>query len=636
MGNRNVDRLETSDLRHQTSDIGLETSDFRLQSHVPRPTSHVSRLTSHVSRLMSHVSRLTSHVSRLTSHVSYLSSLVTRYSLLVTILSCILCLVSFHAFADSSLELTSDIIDSVLKSAKLKEEIHLSGPTLDELVEAHPGLSGLKQISVKTYQMATPLDYIRMQNVVMSYTERLTEKGWQLIMLRTDGGTTALIYGEGEIRENLLIVLISPSELSEMHLAGEIELAALGDLRDVILESMPDFDKSVSSSVFRWSGTPPSQPVGSDVERLEELLKTKADQMPLDVNLEIRYQLAMQYQEDRQYEKALEQYNYIISVPNAPEWVLARSYYGAAQSSIQTGNLSDAGRYYELLLEKFGTEYELSPLAMDFLERIRKSQDRSSRAEMQMETADEIFSKAGDYEEAIKLYKQIADSNPYTSYAASALLKMGIAYGYLNQLEKKVEIFEKAIKDYPSALNYLYLAKSFQENGEYEEAIKYYETVINEYKNASKWHYTDAYIGAGESSEALGLYEQAKDYYKKLLETPGLYESPKIASVEKKLLKIERGDSLPFLGLGFRHTGAFKGAYIVTVFKNGPCSAAGIQPGDVLRSIDSKPTPNPRSVIKIIGGKKIGDTVTLLIQRSGEVMEKIPVTLTKTPEKLER
>ncbi len=556
-------------------------------------------------------------------------------SYILCLVSCVLSLVSSNVFADSSLELTSDIIDSVLKSAKLKEEIHLSGATLDKLVEAHPGLSGLKQISIKTYQMTTPLDYDGTENVVMSYTERLMEKDWQLIMRRTDGNRTVLIYVEGEIRENLLIVLISPSELSEMHLAGEIELAALGDLRDVVLQSMPDFGESVSTWVSRWSGTSPSQQISSDVERLEKLLETNADQMSLDANLEIRHRLATEYQQKREYGKALEQYNYIISVPDAPKWALERSYYGAAQASIQSGNVSDARRYYELLLEKFGTESELGPLAMDYLEQIGKTQDRSSQAERQMETADEIFSKAGDYEEAIKLYKQILDSKPDSSSAASALLKMGIAYGYLNQLEKKIEVFEKAIKDYPSATNYLYLAKSYQENGEYAEAIKYYETIIKEYKNASKWQYTDAYIGAGESSEALGLYEQAKDYYRKLLETPGLYESPKIASVEKKLLKIERGDSLPFLGLGFRHTGAVKGAYIVTVFKNGPCAAAGIQPGDVLRSIDSEPTPNPRSVIKIIGGKKIGDTVTLLIQRSGEDME-IPVTLTETPEKLER
>jgi len=339
------------------------------------------------------VGRLETSDTRLQSHVSYLSSLVTRYSLLVTILSCVLLLVSFHAFADSSLELTSDIINSVLKSAKLKEEIHLSGPTLDKLVEAHPGLSGLKQISIKTYQITMPLDYSGTENVIMSYTERLMEKDWQLIMRRTDGDRTALIYREAEIRENLLIILINPSELSEMHLAGEIELAALGDLRDVILKSMPDFDKSVSSRIFRWSGTSPSQPVGSDVERLEEMLRTKAEQMPLDVNLEIRYQLAMEYQESRQYEKALEQYNYIISVPNAPEWVLARSYYGAAQSNIQTGNVDDAKRYYELLLEKFGTEYELSPLAMDFLEQIGKTQDRSSRAEMQMDLAKPAITK---------------------------------------------------------------------------------------------------------------------------------------------------------------------------------------------------------------------------------------------------
>jgi serine protease Do len=81
-----------------------------------------------------------------------------------------------------------------------------------------------------------------------------------------------------------------------------------------------------------------------------------------------------------------------------------------------------------------------------------------------------------------------------------------------------------------------------------------------------------------------------------------------------------------------------EGAPIVTVFENGPCKEAGVQPGDVLLAIDSKPTPNARSVIRIIGWEKnIGDEVTLLIRREGEDEDiEVSVTLTGTPAKLER
>jgi len=191
------------------------------------------------------------------------------------------------------------------------------------------------------------------------------------------------------------------------------------------------------------------------------------------------------------------------------------------------------------------------------------------------------------------------------------------------------------VNEYPSVNNHRYLAMAYQEAGRYADALEQYKTIINDYSGARDWDYIEAYRGAADSLEALGMMEKAKDYYRELTEKFAHISSPTLAAVEKKLIIMERGDSVPFLGLGFRHTGAVKGAYIVTVFKNGPCKAAGIRPGDVLRAIDSQSTPNPRAVVKIIGEKNIGDEVKLLIQSDGNQME-ISVTLIKKPEKLER
>jgi len=259
----------------------------------------------------------------------------------------------------------------------------------------------------------------------------------------------------------------------------------------------------------------------------------------------------------------------------------------------------------------------------------------SEAGEGLLDSADSLIRRSGDYEGAIKIYTDIINSMPNSEYESSALLRMGVAYGMLGDADKKIETFEKLVKEYPRASHHIYLGQAYQEMESRDKALNQYSIVTEEYKNAPTWSVLDAYLGAGECWENMGDNKVAMEYYTRLMARPDLPESPRLTAAQKRLLEMEHGGILPFLGLGFRHTGSVKGAKIVTVFKNGPCANKGIVPEDVLIAIDSQPVSNPRDVIKIVGGKKVGAQITLTVRRKDEDME-IPVVLVERPAELER
>ncbi|MBD3182026.1 tetratricopeptide repeat protein [Candidatus Poribacteria bacterium] len=555
-------------------------------------------------------------------------------------------LVSQNTIADPILEITKDIVYEYAESAKLREEINLSGITLEEIVGDRTGFSHLDKILMKSYEIPIPVTYSRMEEIVEKYAEKMMDEEWNPILRRVDGDKILLIFGKEEnwVRDNLFIVLVSPSEISEMLLDGEIPLSSLDELRSMILESMPDFRQPLRDVLAPRSS--PSQQMDFTLRALEEALEESKESTPM----EIRYRLALEYQKLGRYAEALEQFNYITKSDETPEWIALETYHGAAQCSVQMGDLESAKRYYRIMLERFGTKHRLSAVALDFLERVEFVQDRSEHAERLMQMADDVYRKGNNHEEAIKLYEDVIKSAPPGSYyASSALLRKAMIYSELNMLWRQIEVLEKAVENYPSAVNHLYLGKAYEADKRYPEALEQYDKVIKEYRNAPKWNLVDAYLGTAETLESFAeamrennenekadeMLEKAKKYYKELLKLPGLYEDPRITNVEKRIITMEKGDAMPFMGLGFRHTGAIKGAHIVTVFKNGPCADSGIMRGDVLKAIDSEQTPNPRAVIKIMGEKKIGDTVTLHIERDEKPMQ-FKVTLIEKPEKLKR
>jgi len=520
---------------------------------------------------------------------------------------------------------------------KLKEEINIEGATLNELVVKVPSLSELKQIALKTYEVPEPMTEGDMEAISEGYRARLSDDDWRMIMKGMNRDRLVMIFSlekEG-IREKLQVILISSSEISELVLTGKIDILALQELRDAILSSVPEFENLQRIANIFGTGTSPSQDAGSSVERWNEIISKYPDRVPP----ELYYHLALAYEQEEDFKMALSKYDMVTQMANVPEWILVKAYYGAGWASERMGNISNAKRYYQDLLDRFskweGQEKDYLAAAEAALRRIDMGITEPQSTKALMEKADYWFHNARNYDTAIDAYSRIVNTMPNSSYAETALLKIGLAYGHLKQPEKQIEALERAAKDYPGAISHIYLGMAYQDMEKYDEAIKQYDTAINSYKDSTDLLMANAYYKAAGILQGLGRNEEAKSYYKRLLDKYGNQNTAIIADAEKEFLKLEKGGSLPFLGLGFRYTGAVEGAYIVTVFKNGPSSAAGVQRGDVLLAIDSKSIPDPSAVVRLIASKNVGDKVMLTIRRGEEKME-IPVILIETPEKLER
>ena len=192
--------------------------------------------------------------------------------------------VPYCVFADP------DIIDEVLRPGKLKEEINLTGATLREFVGDDPALSGLEEISLKTYILPTTPDDPTIQSlpdahetdedwwtilvraISTEYRTQVTDEGWQAIRHSIDRGSSVFIGGKEKdgVRDRLKIIIIDPPEFSEMHLIGVIELSALNRLRSVIAQSMPSFDEARPA---RSADSPSQRPSQTDAEWRETIRK---------------------------------------------------------------------------------------------------------------------------------------------------------------------------------------------------------------------------------------------------------------------------------------------------------------------------------------------------------------------------
>jgi len=73
------------------------------------------------------------------------------------------------------------------------------------------------------------------------------------------------------------------------------------------------------------------------------------------------------------------------------------------------------------------------------------------------------------------------------------------------------------------------------------------------------------------------------------------------------------------------------GALVQSVEKNSPASRAGIQDGDVIRSIDGKAIRNYDEVSRIIGAKKVGATAKMEILRNNTVKKQVTVKIGDRP-----
>jgi putative serine protease PepD len=72
------------------------------------------------------------------------------------------------------------------------------------------------------------------------------------------------------------------------------------------------------------------------------------------------------------------------------------------------------------------------------------------------------------------------------------------------------------------------------------------------------------------------------------------------------------------------------GATVANVQPGSPAESAGIQQGDVIKTIDGKAVSSSEDVVSAISGRKAGDRVTLEIERNGSARS-VQVTLGQQP-----
>jgi len=92
-----------------------------------------------------------------------------------------------------------------------------------------------------------------------------------------------------------------------------------------------------------------------------------------------------------------------------------------------------------------------------------------------------------------------------------------------------------------------------------------------------------------------------------------------------------QGQQTPWLGVYFvRASGGVTIAYVIA---DSPADTAGLQRGDVIKAVDGTTIGTPKDFSDQIGAKKVGDTITLSIDRNGQTQD-VTATLAARPEPL--
>jgi len=94
----------------------------------------------------------------------------------------------------------------------------------------------------------------------------------------------------------------------------------------------------------------------------------------------------------------------------------------------------------------------------------------------------------------------------------------------------------------------------------------------------------------------------------------------------------------PFLGVNYylytedeaKLRGLPPGAFVISVVKNSGADSAGVKAGDVISAIDGQKLVEERSLAKIIASRKVGDTITLTVDRDGTILT-LQATLGELP-----
>jgi len=245
-----------------------------------------------------------------------------------------------------------------------------------------------------------------------------------------------------------------------------------------------------------------------------------------------QYNVAYIYLNTSNYSQAIEEFQTVINRYPGTDYA-ARSQYNIGDAYYNAGEYNRAIDAYKKVLDNYprsryiieainGIQYaQLSSGGQDsssvILEEFLGDNPQSSTADrLRYRQAETVF-QTGDYEGAIREFRQYLRVTNSDDLAPQAYSNLGESYRQLGQIDRAISSYQTIVDDYlgdsqvPSALTSLGLL--YYEIGEFETSHTYFDQLLSTANRFAQ----EAYIGMGNASLALGKLETAREEYESTL-----------------------------------------------------------------------------------------------------------------------
>lgn len=245
-----------------------------------------------------------------------------------------------------------------------------------------------------------------------------------------------------------------------------------------------------------------------------------------------QYNIAYIYLNNSNFSQAVEEFQTVINRYPGTEWA-ARSQYNIGDAFYNAGEYDRAIAAYKKVLDDYprsryiieainGIQYaQLSSGGQDsssvILEDFLGSNPQSSTADQLRFRQAETAFETGDYEGAVREFRQYLRVTNSDRLAPRAYANLGESYRQLGDLDKAKSSYQTILDDYPndeqvpSALTSLGLL--YSTTGDHMKSREYFEQLLRQGNRYDQ----EAYIGMANASLSLGELERAREEYEEAL-----------------------------------------------------------------------------------------------------------------------
>ena len=245
-----------------------------------------------------------------------------------------------------------------------------------------------------------------------------------------------------------------------------------------------------------------------------------------------QYNIAYIYLNSDNYSQAVEEFQTVINKYPGTEWA-ARSQYNIGDSYYNAGEYERAIEAYKNVLENYprssyiidavnGIQYsQLSSTGVDsssaVLEDFLSNNPSSGTADRLRYRQAETVYQTGDYEGAIKEFRQYLRITNSDNLTPEAYSNLGDSYRQTGQIDKAINAYQTIVDEFPnddqtpSAL--IILGNLYSEKGEFQASHDYFELLLEKGSRFKQ----EAYVGMGSASLAAGRTGEAKSEFEEAL-----------------------------------------------------------------------------------------------------------------------